>query len=135
MTDTEFGWNDTFLIGITELDHEHMMLFDDINRLHNELTSLNDKIAIENCLGEIFARMQAHFALEEQVMQDHDYKFYAEHKHQHDELLDHYTELMMRYLNHADTTSSQALESVLEHWVVEHIISSDRKMSLMIQDS
>lgn len=137
MTATRFTWDDAFLIGIEELDHEHRLLIDDINRLHAELArrvEKSDLSEIENCLGEIHARMQAHFALEENVMQEHQYLFYDEHKREHDELLDSYTEYMMRFLNESGISSSQPIEDNLERWVINHIVSSDKKMSLMIQE-
>ena len=63
MTDTLFKWDDSFLIGIEELDHEHKLLIEDINRFHKELTSYDEKSEIEGCLGDIYTRMQAHFGL------------------------------------------------------------------------
>ena len=134
MTDTLFEWDDSFLIGIEELDHEHKVLIDDINRLHGELARQHEKSEIEKCLGDICARMQAHFALEEHVMKAHGYRFYAEHKREHDELLDSYTDCMMQYLNDTGDASCASIEEKLEHWVVNHIVTSDRKMSLMVQE-
>jgi len=120
MSDTLFKWDESFLIGIEELDHEHKILIDDINRLHEELARRDKKSEIEKCLGEICARMQAHFALEEHVMKEHEYEFFDEHKREHDELL--------------DNSSSVPMEKSLKHWVMNHIITSDKKMSLMIQE-
>ena len=134
MTDTPFKWDDSFLIGIEELDHEHKVLIDDINRLHEELAGYSEKSEIEKCLGDIYARMQAHFALEEHVMKEHRYEFFDEHKCEHDELLDSYTESMMRFLNDLGVSSSSPIEDALEHWIINHIITSDKKMSLMIQE-
>jgi hemerythrin-like metal-binding protein len=134
MTDTLFEWDDSFLIGIEELDHEHKVLIDDINRLHGELARQHEKAEIEKCLGDICARMQAHFALEEHVMQAHGYRFFAEHKREHDELLDSYTECMMEYLNDTGNASCASIEEKLKQWVVHHIVTSDRKMSLMVQE-
>jgi len=88
MTDTSIKWNDSFLIGIEELDYEHKVLINDINRLHEELARHDEKSEIEKCLGDIYARMQAHFALEEHVMKEHRYKFFDEHKREHEKLLD-----------------------------------------------
>jgi hemerythrin len=51
MTETLFRWDESFLIGIEELDHEHKVLVDDINRLHEELAS-SDKSEIAKWLGE-----------------------------------------------------------------------------------
>ena len=134
MTDTLFKWDESFLIGIEELDHEHKVLIDDINRLHEELARHVQKSEIEKCLGDIYARMQAHFALEEHVMKEHEYKFFDEHKREHDELLDSYTEYMLQFLNDPGVSSSIPIENTLKHWVMNHIITSDKKMSLMVQE-
>ena len=134
MTDTLFEWDESFLIGIEELDHEHKVLIDDIKRLHEELTRHDQKLEIEKCLGDIYARMQAHFALEEHVMKEHEYEFFDEHKREHDELLDSFTEYMLQFLNDADVSTSITVEGPLKHWVLNHIITSDKKMSLMVRD-
>jgi hemerythrin len=134
MTDTLFKWDESFLIGIEELDHEHKVLIDDINRLHEELARHDQKSEIEKSLGDIYARMQAHFALEEHVMEEHEYEFFEEHKREHDELLDSYTEYMLQFLNDTGVSSSMSIEGTLKHWVMNHIITSDKKMSQMIQE-
>ena len=133
MTDTLFRWDDSFLIGIEELDHEHKVLIDDINRLHEELARSDERSEITKCLGDVHARMQAHFALEEHVMKEHEYELFDEHKREHDELLEDYTECMMRFLNGA-LSSKNPLEERLKQWVVHHIITSDKRMSLIIQE-
>jgi hemerythrin len=134
MTASLFKWDNSFLIGIEELDHEHKVLVDDINRLHEELARHDEKSEIEKCLGDIYARMQAHFALEEHVMKEHGYMFFDEHKREHDELLDSYTECMAQFLNDTGVSSSNPIEDNLKHWVINHIVTSDRKMSLMVQE-
>ena len=134
MTDTRIEWDDSFLIGIKELDHEHKVLINDINRLHGELVRQDKKSEIEKCLGDIYARMQAHFALEEHVMKEHKYGFFEEHKREHERLLDGYTEYMMQILNDAVVSFSNPIEDALRDWVLNHIVNSDKKMSLMVQE-
>lgn len=134
MTDASIKWDDSFLIGIEELDYEHKVLIDDINKLHGELVRQDKKLEIEKCLGDIYARMQAHFALEEHVMKEHRYPFYDEHKREHEKLLDGYTEYMLQILNDKVVSFSNPIEDTLKHWVVNHIRCSDKKMSLMVQE-
>jgi hemerythrin len=134
MTDTQIEWDDSFLIGIEELDFEHKVLINDINRLHLELARQDEKSEIEKCLGDIYARMQAHFALEEHVMKEHQYRFFDEHKREHERLLDSYSEYMMQILNNSAVTSSNSIEDTLRRWVLNHIFNSDKKMSLMVQE-
>ena len=134
MTDRLFKWNDSFLIGIEELDQEHKILIDDINRLHEELVMNDEKSEIEECLGDIYTRMQAHFALEEHVMKEHGYKYFDEHKREHEELLDNYTEYMVQFLNDDGGSSDNSIEDNLKHWVITHIVTSAKKMSRMVQE-
>ncbi|MEE8495677.1 MAG: hemerythrin family protein [Xanthomonadales bacterium] len=134
MTDARIKWDDSFLIGIKELDYEHKALINDINRLHLELARQDQKSEIEKCMGDIYARMQAHFALEEHVMKERRYKFFDEHKREHENLLDSYTEYMMQILNDTVVSCSNPIEDTLKHWVKNHIINSDKKMSLMVQE-
>jgi len=44
-------WDDSLLIGIEELDYEHKVLIEDINRLHAELTRNTDRSVIAKCLS------------------------------------------------------------------------------------
>ncbi|NOR36687.1 MAG: bacteriohemerythrin [Woeseiaceae bacterium] len=134
MTDTLFRWDDSFLIGIKELDHEHKILIEDINKLHEKLAGSDEMSEIRKCLGDICARMQAHFALEEHVMKEHDYEFFDEHKREHDEFLEDYTEYMMRFLNAPSISLKNPIEECLRQWVVGHIATSDKKMSLIFQE-
>jgi len=134
MTDMRIEWDDSFLIGIEELDYEHKVLIKDINRLHLELARQDEKSEIEKCLGDIYARMQAHFALEEHVMKEREYRFYDEHKREHERLLDSYSGYMMQILNEPDVSFGNSIEETLSHWVLNHILNSDKKMSLMVQE-
>jgi hemerythrin len=78
--------------------------------------------------------MQAHFALEEHVMKEHEYRFFDEHKSEHEKLLDGYTEYMMQILNGNVVSFSSPIEDALRYWVLNHILKSDKKMSLMVQE-
>jgi len=125
-------WSDDFLIGIEEIDYEHRCLIEDINKLHRELLEHVDMDRIEDTLGSIHARMQAHFALEEHVMMSHEYPHYPEHKAEHERLLDEYTELMTKFERDPNPGGQEAIEGMLRQWIVGHIFNSDKKMSLMV---
>ncbi len=135
MTKPLLKWDDSYLIGIEELDFEHKKLIEEINILHQELAVHEEKSNIERCLGEIFARMQAHFALEEHVMKANSYPSYDEHKREHENLLGSYTETMLNFMNSPGTDSGDLVESELNHWIVDHMLTSDKKMSAMIKDA
>lgn len=133
MTKPLLKWDDSYLIGIEELDFEHKQLVEDINFLHRKLAENDEKANIEGCLGDIFARMQAHFALEEHVMKVNHYPAYDEHKREHDDLLESYTESMLNFMNSSGKDSGDMVESTLNRWIVDHIQFSDKQMSAMIR--
>ena len=130
--DQSIVWSDDFLIGIEELDYEHRGLVEDINKLHRDLLGDVDMDRIEDMLGSIHARMQAHFALEERVMVSHEYPHYPEHKAEHERLLDEYTELVTKFERDPNLSDREAIQGVLCQWIVSHILTSDKKMSLMV---
>ena len=130
--DQSIVWSDDFLIGIEELDYEHRCLVEDIDKLHRDLLEDVDMDRIEDTLGSIHARMQAHFALEERVMLSHEYPHYPEHKAEHERLLDEYTELMTKFERGQNLGDREAIQGVLCQWIVSHILTSDKKMSMMV---
>ena len=67
-------------------------------------------------------------------MKEHKYGFFEEHKREHEKLLDGYTEYMMQILNDAVVSFSNPIEDALRDWVLNHIVNSDKKMSLMVQE-
>ena len=128
-------WSDSFLIGIEELDYEHRHLIEDINKLHRDLLEDVEMDRIEDTLGGIHARMQAHFALEERVMLSHEYPHYPEHKAEHERLLDEHTELMTKFEREPNLGDREAIQALLCQWIVNHILTSDKKMSLMVKSA
>ena len=67
-------------------------------------------------------------------MKEHKYAFFDEHKREHDEFLEDYMECMMNFLNDAKVSSMNPIEECLKEWAINHIKTSDRKMSLMVRD-
>lgn len=134
MTAPLLEWTQACRIGIDMLDYEHQDLFARLNELHEELLTHDERGRIEACLGEIHARMAAHFALEEKFMQEKKYANYREHKAEHDRLLDEFGEFMMRFARNPDLGYGAAEQLTLKRWVIEHVLTSDRRMSAVATD-
>jgi hemerythrin-like metal-binding protein len=91
---TLLEWSDSYAIGIEEVDHEHRELIALINSLHASLGPDRSTAQVEAFLGEVLSDISAHFALEEKVMRARRYDALAEHKADHERLLDELRELM-----------------------------------------
>ena len=94
---TLVGWRDDFKVGIPAVDYEHQALIGLINELHDNLASRPTKDEVTRMLGEIYAKIAAHFALEELTMRERHYDQHADHKADHERLLDDLCDIMDRH--------------------------------------
>ena len=120
-------WKPDFSVGNAAVDHEHRQLIDLINNIHASIRDGVDRDGLASGLGEIYAQIAAHFALEEKVMRDADYAGYGPHKEDHESLLDQIADII-------DTVESEgsynedALSSALSLWFSEHFRTHDAQL-------
>ena len=125
-------WRDEFRIGIAEVDHEHQVLIGLINDLHAALGADRSGEKIEEFLGEIFARISAHFALEEKDMQARHYPESDAHKADHERLLDDIRDIMDEQSEHGVLDDS-AFSARLAAWFGDHFKTHDVRLHRFLQ--
>ncbi len=123
-----FEWRKEFETGIPDVDHEHRELVELLNELHGKLDDRADPETIEAFLGEVFARISAHFALEESVMRKHHYDEYEAHKAEHEELLDEIRDIMDDYAAGRYVNYEERLVSRVHDWFVNHFRTRDARL-------
>jgi len=122
-------WRDAFLTGDPAVDYEHKELVDLINELYARLDS-NDRREgdVSEFLGEINAKISAHFALEERMMRAARYAKYEAHKDDHERLLDDIRDIMINYDGGAYETLAQTLAQHLNEWFTNHFATFDAEL-------
>ena len=124
-------WRDEFKIGIEEVDFEHQELIELINELYAESKKEDSALTVIDYLEEIFAKISAHFALEEKVMRDLQYDEYEDHKEDHELLLDIIRDIMDDYMDgytdDADLDEEEFADR-LNDWFVKHFSTKDARM-------
>src|SRR5262245_39777776 len=120
-------WKDHYSVGIEAVDHEHKELIELINRLHDELTREGPIASVESFFGDLFKGISAHFALEERLMREHRYDQFAQHKADHERLLDE-IRAMMDELTADETTGVDALSARLDAWFSRHFETHDARL-------
>jgi hemerythrin-like metal-binding protein len=120
-------WKDAYNTGVAEVDHEHQELIQLINDLHAELEG-GDQATVGDFLGEVFAKIAAHFALEETVMRKHRYDEYEAHKAEHERLLDEIRDIMDDQEAGAYADASDALATTVRDWFVNHFKTKDARL-------
>jgi hemerythrin-like metal-binding protein len=120
-------WRDEFSIGLPDVDHEHREMISMINALHESLGPAVDGDRVVAALGEIHARIAAHFALEEREMHRLDYIAFLDHKADHERLLDDILDIM-------DSVEATAgydpvkFGRRLSKWFTEHFRTHDARL-------
>jgi len=121
-------WREEYRTGVASVDHEHQGLIQILNDLYAQLGGNANKDAVAAFLGEVNAKISAHFALEEKIMRERGYDQYADHKADHERLLDGIRDIMDGYDRGAYLTFDQRLAAHLRDWFTEHFKTKDARL-------
>lgn len=121
------AWDDRFSVGDASVDHEHRELIGLINETYDRLKRPDADITVPDFLGEIYARISAHFALEEKLMRASRYVHFKEHKTDHERLLDEIRDIMDDYEDRRIFDAEQ-LAQRLETWFTGHFRTHDARL-------
>jgi len=120
-------WKPEYSVGNAAVDEEHRGLIASINALHADLQEGASRAGLVEGLGDIYAKIAAHFALEEKIMRDARYPGYGPHKDDHESLLDQLTEIIDA-VELEGSYDEQALPAVLDAWFSEHFRTHDARL-------
>lgn len=121
------AWRPEFSVGDPAVDHEHRELIDLVNTAAGAILDHRPDADIDRCLGDLHRAIAAHFAHEERQMRRAHYDQLAQHKADHERLLDSLREIMD---SAAGTTAPTAgrLTAVLEAWFTDHFRTHDSRL-------
>jgi hemerythrin len=123
----QIEWKQGFSIGIASVDQDHESLIEQINQLYEQLGLPLDIITIEAMLDDLEADISSHFALEELLMQEADFAEYADHKHDHDHLLEQIHDLKFHFAEDPNM-GRELLVNSLSGWFGKHFKTYDVRL-------
>lgn len=134
MNDTPLEWSDNFSTDIVSIDKQHQELLylsqQLLNILSDEKASLKEKQAVyQNLLDHAIE----HFDYEERVMQNIGYPGLDKHMAQHDELRAEISKITDEVMSGKAIEDWKGLISLVQVWLLRHIISSDTKIRAFVQ--
>lgn len=119
------GWNNAYSLNMPELDAQHKLLFDLINKLWQGIVS-NAAQAAQLALVEQLERYtQTHFAEEEAFMQAVEYPSLSAHRQSHRQFVQRIA-AEKQALAQGSQISLDLLH-FLNNWLGEHILGEDRE--------
>ena len=120
-------------VGVPEIDAQHAALIGLVNRLHQAMIQREDRDTLDAIMAELVAHTRRHFAYEEQLMSQHQYPAYAEHKADHDKLMQHIIHLTEQFRS-GDLLLSFAVMVDLKAWATIHIEKSDGPLGIFLNE-
>lgn len=119
-------WKEEYKTGIDSVDYEHQVLIASIKEIAAVLEEDSSLSDILESLGTIYARIAAHFALEEKIMRDRKYDSYIDHKTDHDRLLEDIRDIMdsVRETDNVEEIK-ETLLSDIDSWFSVHFLNMD----------
>jgi hemerythrin len=117
-----------FRTGITTIDKQHQQLVDMVNHLGRIREAAfenpkNRKAATGQVVAEMLSYSISHFAFEEELMRDANYRFYESHKRTHNLFVTRANEYKQRYTAGEDIIDE--LFDMLNRWLFNHIRNDD----------
>ncbi len=121
-------WRDEYRTGIAAVDHEHRELIETINEVLGGIAQNAPAEDVVTGLGEILARIAAHFALEEKLMREMRYPALLEHKKDHERLLDEICDILDECERGRLDDYRAGLSARLSTWFTRHFQTHDAEL-------
>ncbi|CAM3841948.1 bacteriohemerythrin [Parendozoicomonas haliclonae] len=116
-------WSDSLSVGIQEIDEQHKILVDLLNKLYLAIREHHGNEATVTILDELVDYTRIHFSVEESLMRILDYPDYESHKHHHELLIEQINELRRKVQNGKHIGFE--LLHFLKNWLTKHIMEED----------
>jgi hemerythrin len=121
-------WSEDFSVSIQEIDDQHKVIVDLINKINDAVTGNGSAEAIGQVIEELVRYTTVHFAIEEALMRMFHYPDYAQHKQIHTKLLERVLNFQKQYAK-GNTQIGSELLYFLRDWLLSHIVKVDRGYS------
>jgi hemerythrin len=119
-------WSDNFSVGIQEIDEQHKVLINLINRLYDETIVKEATIDVtKDILKRLVQYTIIHFSVEESLFRIFDYPEIEVHMRRHVYLRAQVLELQ-RKIKQGDTVVNRDVLMFLKKWLTDHILHEDK---------
>lgn len=130
-----FPWNESFNIGITEIDQQHQKLVELINKLAWVMVG-EDDVQITMIHNELDEYAQLHFNDEEVIWKTYlnDDDLFKKHESTHESFMSKVIEISANQEGKPYHKTVEAVVKFLIHWLTFHILDTDNRMAIIIKE-
>jgi hemerythrin len=121
-------WSDALSVGIEEIDEQHKVLVDLVNKMHEAIHQRHGSEVVNSILSDLADYTRIHFAVEESLMRILNYPGYEAHKEIHEELLHAVVDLQEKVATGKKSIGFELMH-FLKTWLTKHIMDEDMQYS------
>lgn len=133
LSNTNIIWNESFSVGVKEIDEQHQQLFDIVNRLGNSINAPTSTEKVSDIIKELLDYSVEHFTTEEDYFEKFNYENKETHTKSHNlykEKIDHFIEDFQKKNGYL----SFEIIDFLTSWWVGHINGEDKQYTKCFHD-
>ena len=119
-------WDESYSVKIASIDAQHKELFGAVARFEEAVEAGEGVPALLRLLGFLIHYAEEHFATEEVLFEKCGYEQTESHREQHTAFLHNVKRYQARF-EAGDVILPVELTTFLEHWIREHVLSSDQR--------
>ena len=120
-----FSWREEYAVNVKEMDNDHIKLLESANSLY-QLIDAEDQTGFLGKLEELINIAQKHFQDEEMLMKDQKFPEYKIHSKKHKRIIREANEVLKKIKDNRYEIDTDFLD-FLKDWVINHILTEDRK--------
>lgn len=130
--EVRFVWDDSYVIGLPDIDEQHRLLFDMIEGLAAVAEGRSSSDAMTDRMGRLVALARSHLQYEETLASRHPDRGYEPAAREHADFLKK-IEGLARYLETAPVDALHTTVEFLKDWVIDHTLIEHRRFRKSFQ--
>lgn len=122
-------WDETYSVGVSELDAEHRRILSIINQMIEHPESLEGSEAVSDILVQLTKYASEHFDHEEKLLEEHGFPDLATQRKEHHDFRRKIAGYCLNVMNDRDRQGDAPEDMLrfLKRWWNDHILVSDMK--------
>ncbi len=122
------AWNDSYSVGIADIDNDHKQLINLINRFQTAVHYNTGSGFEQEALDELVDYTKYHFAKEEELLEKHKYPEFGAHKQEHEKMIAKVVSFIEAHRANGHESLAE-IADFLRDWLINHINGTDKKYS------
>jgi hemerythrin-like metal-binding protein len=121
----DLTWNDSFALGLPEIDRQHQKLFELLDDLDRGVQAGNGTAAARHLFAELSSYSRYHFSAEENLMRTRGWSNLGDHAALHREFMQ-WLDTVAPTVGQGDVAAQAEVRRFLRSWLVRHVGVADR---------